>query len=41
MEFKDAESDNLNFGSATTTENAAAVGEDGDKSVRKKWLGFL
>lgn len=41
MEFKDAESDNLNFGSATTTKNAAAVGEDGDKSVRKKWLGFL
>lgn len=41
MEFKDAESDNLNFGSATTTENAAAVGEDGDKSVPKKWLGFL
>ena len=41
MEFKDAESDNLNFGSATTAENAATVGEEGDKSVRKKWLGFL
>ena len=41
LEFKDAESDSLNFGSATPAENAASLGEDGDKPIRKKWLGFL